>query len=134
MRLYRSWAESGGRILGAIWLGLFLLGLSGCVLAGSARTSAATYGRGELEANLSSDYERVVEASRGALSDLEFPRVSENSDALKAVLISRTPADKKVEIMIANSGKGLANMKIRVGNFGDEQVSRLILDKIKARL
>jgi hypothetical protein len=134
MRLNRSLAESGARILGVISLGLFLLGWSGCVLTEGARTSAATYGRGELEANLGNDYERVVEASRGALSDLEFARASENGDALKAVLISRTPLDKKVEIMIANSGKSLTNIKIRVGSFGDEQVSRAILDKIKARL
>jgi hypothetical protein len=121
------------------WLTLCLGGslafLPGCVLpeAGSAPEVAA-YARGDLEANLATDYDQVIEAARGALRDLEFPKVSENQDAGKAVLVSRTATDKPVELTITNSGKKLTSIKIRVGVFGDEELSRVVLEKIKARL
>lgn len=123
------------RVLAAICLGTSVFTLSGCILAAAgAGAGAVAYVRGELEANLDKDYNAVVEAARSALADLEFARVSENKDALKAVMISRTAMDKKVEVTIANSGKSLTSIKIRVGVFGDEQLSMSILDRIKARL
>jgi hypothetical protein len=123
------------RLLVLIGLGASLFTQSGCVLAAAgAGAGAVAYVRGELEANIDADYDRVVEATRSAVADLEFARVSENKDALKAVMISRTAMDKKVEITVANSGKKLTNIKIRVGVFGDEQLSMSVLDKIKSRL
>lgn len=123
------------RILTALCLIVSAFALSGCILAAAgAGAGAVAYVRGELEANLDHEYGRVVDAARGAVADLEFARVSENKDAVKAVMISRTAMDKKVEITIANSGKSLTNIKIRVGIFGDEQLSMTILERIKARL
>lgn len=123
------------RVFVALLLGVSMTALSGCILAAAgAGAGAVAYVRGELEANLDRDYNAVVEAARGAVADLEFARVSENKDALKAVMISRTAMDKKVEITISNSGKSLTNIKIRVGIFGDEQLSMSILDRIKTRL
>jgi hypothetical protein len=117
------------------WLGVVLVSLTGCMLAAAgAGAGAVAYARGELEASLAGDYDTVVEAARGAVADLEFARISETKDALKAVLVSRTAMDKKVEIALANSGKKLTSIKIRVGILGDEQLSLAILDKIKARL
>lgn len=131
----KSYTMNTWRIVAAICLGASVFTLSGCILAAAgAGAGAVAYVRGELEANLDKDYNAVVEAARGAVADLEFARVSENKDALKAVMISRTAMDKKVEITIANSGKSLTNIKIRVGVFGDEQLSMSILDRIKTRL
>ena len=123
------------RILVAVWLGATLAALSGCILvAAGAGAGAVAYVRGELEASLTHDYDKVVDATRETIKDLEFAKVSENKDALKAVLVARTALDKKIEITISNSGKKLTNIKIRVGVFGDEQLSMSILDKIKAGL
>src|SRR3954469_15973668 len=107
------------RIFVAISLAVCLAGLSGCILAAAgAGAGAVAYVRGDLEANLDSTYDKVVDAARGALADLEFTRVTENKDALKAVLVSRTALDKKVEIHVANTANKLTNIKIRVGVFG----------------
>ena len=116
-----------------IGLCLSLAVLSGCIaVAAGAGASAVAYVRGELDTNLNYDYNKVVDSARSAIKELEFARVSENKDALKAVLVARTAMDKKVEITITNSGKKLTNIKIRVGLFGDEALSMSILDKIKA--
>jgi hypothetical protein len=123
------------KILIAVCLASSLAGLSGCLaVAVGAGAGAVAYARGDLEVNLNADYERAVEASRQAIKDLEFAQVSENKDALKAVFIARTALDKKVQIVLSNTGKHLTNIKIRVGLIGDEQLSRAILDKIQAGL
>ena len=114
-------------------LALCLCALPGCNTTGTGTGgSAVAYKRGELEANLPKDYDAVFMAARRAIKELEFTPISENKDALKAVLVARTGLDKKVEITLINSGKRLTNIKIRVGVFGDEQLSPLILDRIKA--
>lgn len=119
----------------ALLLGVSLAGLSGCIVAAAgAGAGAVAYVRGELEANLNTDYNKVVDSARAAIKDLEFAKVSENKDALKAVIVARTAMDKKVEITITNSSKKLTNIKIRVGLFGDEALSMSILDKIKSGL
>ena len=135
MNLKTSRPAAWQRILVAIWLAVSLSALSGCILAAAgAGAGAVAYVRGDLEANLDNEYQKVVDAAHTAVGDLEFARVSENKDALKAVLISRTAMDKKVEITITKSANHLTNIKIRIGIFGDEVMSRTILDKIKSRL
>lgn len=123
------------RLFVAVSLSVSLVGLSGCLaVAAGAGASAVAYVRGDLETNLHTDYNRVVDSARNAINELEFAKVSENKDALKAVIVARTAMDKKVEITIVNSGKKLTNIKIRVGLFGDEALSMSILDKIKSGL
>lgn len=122
------------RIVVALLLGLSLIGMPGCVavVAGAGAAGAVAYVRGELEANLDHNYESTVEATRRAISELGFAQISEKKDALAAVFVARTALDKKIEIRLANPGNRLTNIKIRVGVFGDEQLSLSILDKIKA--
>ena len=112
-----------------------LAALGGCVAAAvGAGASVVAYVRGDLETTMPTEYAKVVDSARRALKDLEFARVSDSKDALKADLVARTALDKKVEVTLTNSGKNLTNIKIRVGVFGDEQLSLAILDKIKAGL
>jgi len=113
----------------ALW-GISLAGLSGCIAA----AGVVAYARGDLDSTVSHDYSQVVEAVRRAIGELEFAKVSENKDALKAVLVARTALDRKIEITVGNSGKKLTSIKIRVGILGDEALSLAILDKIKAGL
>ena len=123
------------RLFAAVLLAVSLASLSGCILAAAgAGAGAVAYARGDLDTNLNYDYNKVVDSARNTIKDLEFAKISENKDALKAILVARTALDKKVEITITNSGKKLTNIKIRVGLFGDEALSMSILDKIKAGL
>jgi hypothetical protein len=122
-------------LLLAVCAAAALAGSTGCVVvAAGAGAGAVAYVRGDLDTTVNADYEKVVSAAREAVSELEFAKVSDNKDALKAVLVSRTAQDKKVEITLQNTGKKITNVKIRVGVFGDEQLSISILDKIKSNL
>jgi hypothetical protein len=131
------WSRPRPVALVALVLSLAVLPLqSGCVAvvaAGAAGTGVAWY-NGRLESTLGGDYNRVLNATRAALSQLEFAKVSENKDALKAVFISRTAQDKKVEITLSKLTETTTKVEIRIGFFGDEPMSITVLEKIKGNL
>jgi len=123
------------RLFVAALLGISLAGLSGCIVAAAgAGAGAMAYAGRELEVTLPNEYSKVVRATQKAVQQLEFTKVSEQKDALKAVLVSRTGLDKKVEITITNSGNKTTHLSIIVGLIGDKELSVAILDKIKAEL
>ena len=120
----------------AVALGLTAAGLlqSGCVglLAGAAAGAGTmAYVRGELDATLDQNYDQAVLAAGRAIDTLQFAKVSEQRDALNAILIARTAEDKKVEIKVTKTSDQLTTVAIRVGVFGDEAVARLVLEKIQ---
>ena len=111
--------------------------LSGCAVAvagAAAGAGAIAYVRGELQSTLDQNFNRTVEATRAALADLEFSKISEKKDALDAELIYRTALDKKVTIKLNKVTDNATKVKIRVDLLGDEALSMSILEKIKANL
>lgn len=109
---------------------------SGCFLvaAGAAGAGTVAYVRGELSISLANDYEDVVRATNRAIQQLEFAKISERKDALSDELEARTAQDKKIAITLTKVSDHLTRIQIRVGLFGDEQISHTILDKIRANL
>ncbi len=110
------------------------LALDGCAASvAKERKASAAYNHGDLEGVLPADYDRVVDAARNAIADLDLRQISETRNAMNAAFIARSKTDKKIDISLTNAGDA-TNIKIRVGVFGDEQLSMSILDKMKARL
>lgn len=118
-----------------LMLGLLPL-LTGCVVAvaGAAGAGAIAYVRGELQSSVDQSYARVVEATRAALKELEYAKISEKKDAIDAELIYRTALDKKVTIRLNRVTEKTTKVKIRIDLLGDEALSISILEKIKANL
>ena len=109
---------------------------SGCVAvvaAGAAGTGVAWY-KGRLEANVNADIDDTFKASQKALTQLEFAKIKDHKSAVDAELVARTALDKRVEIQLTRVTSGTTKIEIRVGVFGDESLSMLILEKIKAAL
>ncbi|HKB89816.1 MAG TPA: DUF3568 family protein [Opitutaceae bacterium] len=131
LRLFRSWS-----LLGAIGLLVASLSLTGClaVAAGGAAAGTVAYIRGDLEANLGNDYERVFHATEEAISQLQFAKISAVKDALEGTVLARTASDKKVNIKVTKVSDQLTRVRIRIDIFGNEALSMTILDKIKANL
>ncbi len=112
-----------------------LVATSGCVLvAAGAAGAGVAWVRGALKTTVSYDMAKTYKASARAVQQLGFAKISEEKSALDAVLISRTAADKKVEIRLRSIGDKLTELETRVGLFGDEALSLAILEKIKANL
>ena len=112
---------------------------AGCVAvvvgAGAgAAVAAVAYVRGDLDATLNASFDKSIAAANKAVEQLQFVKVSQNRDALQAIIVARNAADKKIEFRIEKVGDGVTTLKIRVGVFGDEALSLAILDKVKANL
>jgi hypothetical protein len=124
------------RGLAALLLAGALLFQTGCLVAAAGAAGAGTvaYLRGELSSTLDAPYENAVRAANRGLQELEFAKISENKDALTAILISRTADDKKVEVKVTKVTESTTRVQIRVGIFGDEALSLTVLDRIKEQL
>jgi hypothetical protein len=120
----------------AVVLGATALLSSGCLLlaAGAAGAGTVAYVRGELAASLGNELGAVVKATNRTIEQLKFAKIAESADALSARFTARTAQDKKIEIVLTKVGEDLTKMEIRVGVFGDEDVSMTILSKIKSNL
>jgi len=128
--------RSFSRVVGAALLAVALLFQTGCLVAAAGAAGAGTvaYIRGELSSTLDAPYEKVVRASNRGIQQLEFAKISENKDALTAILISRTADDKKIEVKVTKVTDSSTRIQIRVGVFGNEALSLTVLDKIKENL
>lgn len=121
--------------LGALFGALALFnGCAALVVGGAAGAGTYAYVKGELKVTENATLDRAWRATQAAMNDLEFTVTSQARDALAGRLIARTALDKKIEIHLAKTGEKLTEIRIRVGTFGDEDLSRVIHDKIKQRL
>jgi hypothetical protein len=116
-----------------------LLFTQGCLLfvAGGAAAAGAggyAYVKGEAVSTETVTLDRAWNASLAAMKDLEFPVTSQKKDALQAELTARDASDKKITVSLKKVSEKSTEIHIRVGTFGDESLSRVILDKIKKHL
>jgi hypothetical protein len=124
------------------WLGLGALGIvlivaAGCgalVAGAAAGAGAVAYVRGELEVTEEAPIDKVVAAAKGAVDDLEFKLLSADADAYSAKIRAETARGTDIGISLERESDNVTKVRIRVGVFGDEDLSRLIHDKMKARL
>jgi hypothetical protein len=112
---------------------------NGCALvliggAAAAGAGAVYYIDGELKDTEPRALDAVHAASAAALRDLQFVIISDTQDAISAKLLARTATDRKIQITLTKQSPAATEIRIRVGTFGDESLSRQILEKIKNHL
>jgi uncharacterized protein YceK len=112
----------------------FLTGCAAVVVGGAAGAGTYAYIKGELKTTESATLDRAWSATQGAIKDLQFSTTSQAKDALQARLVARTAMDKKIEVQLTKVSDSLTEIRIRVGTFGDEDLSRTILHQIQKRL
>lgn len=112
------------------------LSLSGCgvVLIGGAAAGTVGYVSGELTATLNSPYEQVVAAADRAIAENSISEISKTLEKYQVSYVLKTVQGDKIEMHIAYTTTDLTNISIRVGIFGDEPLSRQILNEIESRL
>ncbi|MSU60883.1 MAG: DUF3568 family protein [Pedosphaera sp.] len=119
-------------------LGASLLAATGCaaVLVGgvAAGAGAVAYVRGELKSVEAAPLEKTWTATLAAVKQLEFAITDRSKDGLSAKLSARGSGDRRIQVELAKSGEKMTEVRIRVGVFGNETLSRQILEKIKSRL
>lgn len=110
--------------------------LAGCgvVLIGGAAAGTVGYMSGELTATLDSAYEQVVAATNRAIAENSIVEVTKTPEKYQVSYVLKTPQGDKVQLHVAYATKKLTDVSIRVGLFGDEPLSRHILNEIESRL
>lgn len=121
------------KILTIILLSLISVGAAGCVVAAlGAGAGTVVYVRGEVESYWDTDVQDLYDASLKAMDDLKLYVVSREHDALSANIVARNSSDQKITIKIDGSNREAVKVTIRVGFWGDETLSRTIVDRINA--
>ena len=110
---------------------------SGCALflvGGAAAAGAGTvaYVDGELKETEDVAYDTAYDATLAAMSDLQYAVVDKSKGGLTTKILARTSGDKKIQVTLNKQSASVTEIRIRVGTFGDESLSRQILDKIKS--
>ncbi len=110
--------------------------VSGCavILAGGAGAGTVAYIKGELQTNLEASLEKSIEATRSAVENLKFIKISEEADKLTGEIIARTSQDEKITIQLNKVTENTTKISIRVGMFGDQSLSHSLLEEIKKEL
>ena len=119
-------------------LGLALLAttsLSGCLaVAAGAGAAGAVYVMGSLDSSLPGTPEKVVDATETALKDTDIHVVSKDATGIDGDVVGRTALDTKIHVTVKKQDDKTSKISIRVGTFGDRELSQQIYDKIKAKL
>jgi hypothetical protein len=104
------------------------------VIGGAAAAGAGTYAYvdGELKGSEGVSLTTAYNATLAAMNDFQFAVVSKKSDAATATVIARTASDQKVEITLNKQSATVTEIRIRVGTFGDKDLSEQIREKIKS--
>ena len=117
-------------------LGL-LPGATGCfglLLVGGAGTSAIAFATGELRSTEKAALTELDAACASAVDVLGYDEVETERDANRIRWRARTASGEPVTIRLVAKGPESTEVRIRIGVFGDEAKSRLVLEEIHQAL
>jgi hypothetical protein len=109
---------------------------TGCLFAAGAAGAVAVvkYLDGDLDASVDAPPVRTVEAAKMAMQELQIKVATAQSSSLDGQLVAYTATDTKVKIKVNQLTEQSSKVTIRVGTWGDKDMSLRILEKIKAHL
>ena len=112
------------------------LSLAGCgvVLIGGAAAGTVGYVSGDLNATLEDTFDRVVAATDLAIAENSITEVTRTPEQYQVLYVLKTLQDDKVQLTVARVTNDMTSVSIRIGLFGDEPLSRQILNEIESRL
>lgn len=117
--------------------GFMLISLTGCVplLVGAAvGAGGVTYVNGALVRNIDETVKDVHKASLDALKELDYFITQDELNKRSAAVLAETEKGKKIRINIEALTEYVSEIRIRVGMFGDQDLSHEILSAIEKRL
>jgi hypothetical protein len=109
--------------------------LEGCIVTSSgANPEGTSYVFGHLDGVLKGSPQAVSKAAKNVLDDQEMKEVVEVASALDGKVTARTALDTPITITVTKKDDATSNVSIKVGSFGDHQISTELYQKIRAKL
>jgi hypothetical protein len=121
-------------LLASLPLMLLSSGCSALLLLGGAGTSAIAFATGELRATEEVPLADLDPACGIALETLGYSEIEFDRSADRARWQAKTAGGDPVDIRLRAKGPNRTEIRIRVGVFGDETRSRLVLEQIHQSL
>ena len=124
------------RTAGLALCAVFLMTLAGCpyVLVGGAAATGVFYYKGELRAQVEADPDEVMAATEKAFDYFKWSTVELKASRTDGVAEAKTAAGKSIYVTVEAQQARLSVISIRVGAFGDENLSQMLYEKIKGYL
>ena len=124
------------RVILAVLIAGFLQQSTGCMLvllggAAAGATATVMHREGELLSELEAEPPDIIKATERAFRDLIWTKESAQSSATDGTATARTATGKEVAVTVKRQAEAVCQISIRIGTFGDENLSLLLLDKIK---
>ncbi len=111
-----------------------LQGCAALVVGAAAGAGTIAYVNGEIETVLEASMDDAWLATEAAIKDLQFTVIETKKDSISADHVSQTAQEKKSHIRLNRETDETTRVRIRVDVFGNEELSRTILEKIKTHL
>jgi len=104
--------------------------LIGAGLGTGAGAATVAYVQGELQTIYAAPFDRTWAASLSALKDLKISVYNTQKDPNEGSIEATEAGGTKVKLNLKITGPDTTSVKIRVGTFGDEELSKTISKKI----
>jgi len=98
--------------------------------AAGGAAAGALYIKGELKASVDGTPEEVIVATEKAFKDLIWAKETATASHTDGLATARTATGKEVKVTVNATTPQVSEVRIRVGTFGDENLSRLLYDRI----
>ena len=112
--------------------------LSGCavLLLGAAAGGVAggMYYDGELKVDVDGTPPEVIAATEKAFRDLIWDKETASATDTEGLATARTATGREVKVTVVTNTPEVSTVGIRIGTFGDENLSRLLHERIVAFL
>jgi len=118
------------------WLALALTGCTAALVGAGAGAGVGTYSylKGELEVTYPVAYQRVAAATEGAVRDLGFTLEKEEKDAIRCRIDAKMADGTGVKLKVDNVSPKITRLRIKVGWFGNKEVSLQIMRAVEKRM
>jgi len=112
---------------------------AGCALLAIGAGAAAgagtvAYLKGELKANVDAPLAQAQKAAEEARKEMQYTVVERTEAVARGKIVAKGAGDKRIEVSLRRLTPKATEIGIRVGVFGDEALSRQVLQAIQKRL
>ena len=118
-----------------------LIGLSACSrklaaigAAAAVGTGAYIYTKGDLKRNYEASIDKTWQAAVKSVEDLGLSTESKQNDAFNGVIKGKMADGKSFTVSVKRLGENLTEVGVRIGTFGNREISETIHNKILSNL
>lgn len=128
----------GWSALSAVWLAALPACNPPMVVASAAwgvsQAGTTAYLQGRLESAWKAPAETVAAATRSAFAELDYETSGEEAYGQMVVLRAKEVSGRIIEVTLEKSSSRVTHIQVRVGFWGDQAISRLVLDEMERAL